>query len=230
MWFFAGMTSHSGGDRTYWEEGRRWEVGVLAGLVTIAFNVLPCGLIIMGLLDEAGDSLVGRMLLGALGVVCSLFVVIFWLAIAMAGLAFVPDELFDWLREQGTRLGAGPYAVLAVLVAGVAAGVAGSVCGIAMSAVVTSSLDPLPMSVLYWWFGAGPVAFVAGKVLLAAQFAVSEACTRRVVYRLLARKGELPPLPGKFLAWADSRILLRRTGDRYVFLHRLYRDWWAAQP
>jgi hypothetical protein len=230
VWFFAGMTSYSGDDRTYWEEGRRGTTGVLAAVAAIAFNVLPCVMLFDGLLDAAGDSVVGRVLLGAFGVVGSICAVVFWVSFAVAGLAFVPDELFDWLRERGTRLGAAPYAVVAVLVAGTVAGAAGSICGIALNVVATTPLDPVPMSTFYWWFGAGPVAFVAGKIVLAAQFAVSDACTGGVVYRLLARNGELPPLPGKFLAWADGRILLRRTGDRYVFLHRLYRDWWAAQP
>lgn len=70
----------------------------------------------------------------------------------------------------------------------------------------------------------------AGGLVLTAQYAASDAFTPRIVYRQLAKTGVVPPHLGQFLEWANSRLLLRKTGEDYVFLHLLYRDWWAKQP
>jgi MFS family permease len=123
---------------------------------------------------------------------------------------------------------------LLLLAAGLATGAAGTTLAGALSALVESTFRAGPVQDL----ALGPLlglslapfyAGVVGGLLLAGQYAVSDVYTPPLVYRELARAGLRPPRLDRFLAWADDRLLLRKEGDNYTFLHLLYRDWWAAQ-
>lgn len=52
----------------------------------------------------------------------------------------------------------------------------------------------------------------------------------RTVLRLLARRGHIPKDLLGFLDYADSHILLRRTGGGYTFVHRLFLEYFATSP
>jgi hypothetical protein len=122
-------------------------------------------------------------------------------------------------------------ATVSVIIAGVAAGCTGALLGGVQRALGGYALfggELWDWTIVVALLQSVPVG-LAGGLIMGAQYAVSDTATPRLVYRWLARSGNLPPDLGHFLAWADDR-LLRKTGDGYTFLHLLYRDWWAKQP
>ncbi|HEX7304899.1 hypothetical protein [Lentzea sp.] len=136
----------------------------------------------------------------------------------------------DGVYEAVARRTAG--AVVALLVGGLAAGIAGGAVAGSASAIGQYLLFDRDLSA--WHFlvllCAPLLLGSAGGLVLTAQHAVCDAFTPRIVYRQLAKTGVMPPHLGQFLEWAKDRLLLRRTGEEYVFVHLTYRDWWAKQP
>jgi hypothetical protein len=121
---------------------------------------------------------------------------------------------------------------VSLLVAGLAAGIAGSaVAQIVRWAYSSSFVTESSAWQLVLALGTpmilGPVC---GAMILTAQYLVSARCTDRIVYRNAANAGLVPKNLTHFLDWAEDRMLLRKSGDDYAFVHLLYRDWWAAQP
>ena len=56
-----------------------------------------------------------------------------------------------------------------------------------------------------------------------------DACVRHVVLRMLFRRADsLPRNYTHFLDYAAERILLRKVGGGYIFIHRLLLDYFAA--
>jgi hypothetical protein len=227
--WFTGRYHHGGGVRTAGEEFRREQV---AGVLVFALLgvALLCGLTFLrGTWEDM--SILDRVVIGAVIMV-------------ILPVAFTPGEvlfaagLSEWVADLSgdigdalsDRIGHRAAAALALTLAGVTAGGAGVLLARMVTALGTSvvtGVEP-PAWALLSVFGAGPLAGLAGGLILAAQYKINELHTPRLAYRLLAAAGEVPPDLGDFLAWADGRILLRRAGGGYLFLHRLYRDWWAG--
>lgn len=59
---------------------------------------------------------------------------------------------------------------------------------------------------------------------------LSDYLRHRTVLRILARQGHVPKDLLGFLDYADSHILLRRTGGGYTFVHRLVLEYFATSP
>jgi hypothetical protein len=76
------------------------------------------------------------------------------------------------------------------------------------------------------------VGLIGGSVvgLLGGLYAGSEACLRHAVLRLwLIRDGSTPWSYVRFLDHAADRILLRKVGGGYAFIHRMLLDYFAAR-
>jgi hypothetical protein len=194
-------------------------IGVVFGasLLRPIFTV-PDVSVVTGIIAGAGVLIVGTTAIAVSG---TLWVV--GLAKAVSGLV---EEVIPGRTRGRSQLAAAGVLLLA---AGLAAGGAGAALAAALRTLVRYGIFGEELGGAWPLLGvllAPAYAGVAGGLLLAAQYAVSDAYTPRLVYRHLARAGALPPRLGHFLAWADDRILLRKEGANYTFLHRLYRDWW----
>lgn len=66
--------------------------------------------------------------------------------------------------------------------------------------------------------------------LTAISTGLADYLRHRTVLRLLARRGHVPKDLLGFLDYADSHILLRRTGGGYTFVHRLVLEYFATSP
>ena len=76
------------------------------------------------------------------------------------------------------------------------------------------------------------VGLVGGLVvaLVVGLRAGGEACLRHLVLRLLlVRNGIAPWNYVKFLDHAADRVLLRKVGGGYMFIHRMLLEWFAAR-
>jgi hypothetical protein len=134
-------------------------------------------------------------------------------------------------RWNGT-IGSRSATVIVLLAAGVAAGGTGALVAENLVTSVTNAIrdSEQPAGVV---IGGAAAALLIGPVcaiILAAQYKIGDTYASQVTYRFLSSAGSMPPNLARFLNWADDRVLLRKTGEGYVFVHRLYRDWWAAQP
>ena len=71
--------------------------------------------------------------------------------------------------------------------------------------------------------GGGPVG-----VLVSGLFFGWRACLQHLLLRLLLWRGDLAPLDYvRFLDYAAERVLLRKVGGGYIFLHRTLMEWFA---
>jgi hypothetical protein len=136
------------------------------------------------------------------------------------------------LEELAGVLGRLPASLLAAPIAGTAAGAAGALIvriATVMAHTAFWEIDPEHFPKVLVGYAIGPLVGLAGGVVFAAQHAVSDVHTQRVVYQQRVRSGALPGDLRAFLAWADGRLILRKVGAEYQFVHHLYRIWWTRQ-
>jgi len=84
-----------------------------------------------------------------------------------------------------------------------------------------------------WVISAGIIGIVIGWVRLAGIFDVDfvDLTLGFVAVRLaLWRTGYFPLHSSSFLDYAVERMLLRKVGNRYIFLHRTLLDYFASLP
>ncbi|KDN20566.1 NACHT domain-containing protein [Amycolatopsis rifamycinica] len=230
--WFTGEHSYKSNLETTGEEFRREQAGWAAVFGLAAIGVLMAVVFIRMLIttEELGwfNTVFTSVSMGLILTLTAALSGFSW----VTGLSNVVAEFTqDAIRGVSRWLGPRATAVLAVLVAGAAAGGAGAIVGHVLGALGAFAVfggDLWPWHLVFG-LGLAVVFGSAGGLVLAAQYAVSDTFTAPLVYRHLARAGALPPDLGHFLAWADDRILLRRTGADYQFVHRLYRDWWAGR-
>jgi hypothetical protein len=74
---------------------------------------------------------------------------------------------------------------------------------------------------------AGVVIGLAGGLDIGLANGGGSYLRHRLLVWLLSRQGLIPPNLIGFLDYADSRILLRRAGGGYLFIHRLLQDYFA---
>ncbi|MGW4065712.1 NACHT domain-containing protein [Amycolatopsis sp. NPDC004747] len=230
--WFTGDPSYDPGRPTSGERLRRERIGRAVILGLAAIGALMAIAFVRVLIATDGTDWFSAVLPGVFLGLMLTAVTALSASLWVGGSSNVVAQLTqDAIRGVSRWLGPRATTVLAVLVAGVVAGGAGVVAGHVLGALGTSAVlggAPWPWQIVFG-LGLAMVFGLAGGVVLAAQYAVSDTFTGPLVYRHLARTGALPPDLGHFLAWADDRILLRRTGEDYQFVHRLYRDWWAER-
>lgn len=107
--------------------------------------------------------------------------------------------------------------------------------GLFQMAYDTSSLRPLPAVTLAklqsWLFTGTPIGLIIGVSvgLLVGLSIGGLACIRHVILRLLLwRSMSIPRNYPQFLDYAAERILLRKVGGGYIFIHRLLLDYFAS--
>ena len=109
---------------------------------------------------------------------------------------------------------------------GVAGGLIGAVIGGAFGGVVSNVHDPNVLWSLILAYG-----FIIGPLigLVSGLRAGGIACIQHIVLRLLLRKAQSMPWNyARFLDYAAERILLRKVGGGYMFVHRLLLEYFAS--
>lgn len=231
--WFTGEPSPYGVDELTRGEGvRRERAGVVVALALAGVGLMLGVSLLRAMFSLLAPSI--SMIVGGIAASAALLVVL-PTAIALSGTLWVA-AFARTLSDVGVsgrigRSGQLALAGLLLLVAGLATGAAGAALAGALSTLAEGIVlgeMPGPWPVFGVLLAPAYVG-VAGGLLLAAQYAISDLYTPHLVYQHMVRAGLLPARLKHFLAWADDRILLRKEGDNYTFLHRLYRDWWATQ-
>jgi eukaryotic-like serine/threonine-protein kinase len=195
-------------------ETLRWSWSKTCDALPVLLTVALCGGLLGGLIRATKFGLVTGLAGGLF--VAGLFIVLF--AVPFAGLVVgkietstIPNEGIH--RSARNAVGSGVLLGLAVW-------------------LVAGPIDSLVAGV-GGFTNAGPGARIfTGLVcgLLLGIYAGGEAFLRHVWLRLwLIRNGATPWNYVRFLDYAADRILLRKVGGGYVFLHRMLMDYFAAR-
>ena len=183
--------------------------GLAGGLVFGLLYGLAVGLAV-GLPDALSTGLAGGLVFGLLGGL--VFGLVFGLAGALAR-GGVEDET-KAVPNQGIRRSA--WAAVAVGLAG------GLLSGLGVG-LVYGLLKGLPAGLAYG-VGVGLAAGLAASLVFGGYACLSHAALRLVLWR----SGALPLDCVRFLDSAADRILLRKVGGGYLFVHRLLQEHFAA--
>jgi hypothetical protein len=181
--------------RWSWSRARRRGGGAIAAMVSLTIFWL-----VDGLVERLVSGLVGQVIGGLLGGL-------------LGGLAFVLASGF------GARLNVRPTAPLEGIRATARVGrgsglTAGLTAGLGFG-LTAGPLDGLAAGLAYGLGGGLAVGLSQGG---------ASYLRHRLLVALLQRQGLIPADLISFLDYADSRILLRRTGGGYLFIHRLLQD------
>ncbi|MCC8245003.1 NACHT domain-containing protein [Saccharothrix luteola] len=229
-WFIGDRTIEDWRLRTTDESGRRESASTVltAGIAVVNFSF---GWWMVRNLASTDSGWFGLLFIGAwilllmtVGITVS---VMLWAEGTVRLADDITTSVLTWLTRPLGRLAT---SVSAVLIAGAVVGATTAlVAGIGTTLAKSAywGIDPDPEITLLGTFAIGPLAGFAAGVVYAAQYAVNDVHTPLEAYRQQVRIGSWPRDLGAFLAWADGRIILRKAGSEYDFVHRLYRDWWA---
>ncbi len=166
-----------------------------------------------GLLYGLSIGLIGGL---PYGLYCGLSTWLFsGLTFSLIGARIAPNEGIHRSARNALRVG---------LLVGVAFGVPVALTVASSDRLPGGLGDSLAESLLAGLCAGLPVGLIAGLV------AGGEACLKHFTFRLwLICNGSTPWNYVKFLDYAADRILLRKVGGGYMFIHRMLLEWFAKQ-
>jgi hypothetical protein len=183
---------------------------------------IPVSGVVSGLIGGLVSLLTGMMMFGVLvGVLVGLLMIVL-LFVLIGGLTFGRIETRAIPNEGIIR--SAKNALLFGLVGGLGVG---PVFGMCVGLVLGTGLKPS------FRLGVGPAFGLAFGLVFGLGMGLragGEACLKHVVLRIwLIRNGSTPWNYVRFLDNAAERLLLRKVGGGYAFIHRMLLDYFAAQ-